>query len=273
MAKAKLVKRVKKDKPPSVIYLYIFLLPLFVSTIESLFDSDYKKFILKLLSFGLLYGSINLINRGLKQEWEYNKAVIAKAPKIKFKLLGSIGLGVTAALLSLAVDNLSLINSIANTILAIAGGIIYYGKDPSVDKLPQDSSVDYSKLLKQLQEAQDKLDKIEQIKESIEDSQLKLAITKATNKAQEILDTIKKEPKDIRVARKFMVVYLDGVKDVVDRYNSLENHQIDNSYRVRLIELLEDASSRFEKELDRLKSNDIFDLDVQIDTLKKQLKE
>ena len=273
MAKAKLVKRVKKDKPPTVIYLYIFLVPLFVSTIISLFDSNYKKFILKLISFALLYGSINLINRGLEQEWKYNKAVITKAPKIKFKLLGSIGLGITVALLSFVVDNLSLINSIANIVLATVGAIIHYGKDPSIDKLPQDSSIDYSKLLNQLQEAQDKLNKIESIKEDIEDAQLKSAITKATNKAQEILDTITKEPKDIRVARKFMVVYLDGVKEVINKYNSLENHKLDNSYRVRLIELLEDASNRFEKELDRLKSNDIFDLDVQIDTLKKQLKD
>jgi len=70
-----------------------------------------------------------------------------------------------------------------------------------------------------------------------------------------------------------MVVYLDGVKDVIDKYNSIENHIIDDSFRVRLIELLGDASNRFDKELDRLKSNEIFDLDVQIDSLKQQLKD
>ena len=273
MAKAKTIKREKKERAPSAIYLYIFLVPLFLSTIISLFDGDYKKFILKLISFFLLYGSINLINKGLKQELEYNKALIAKAPKIKYKLFGALGVGASVALLSFLVDKLGIINSIATTILAIVGVMLYYGKDPSEDKLPKDSSINYDKLLIQLKEAQDKIENIEKIKEDIEDKELKLAISKAINRANEILDTIKKEPKDIRVARKFMVVYLDGIKEVIDSYNSLENHQIDSSYRVRLIELLDDASNRFEKELEKLRNNDLFDLDVQIDTLKKQLKE
>ncbi len=273
MAKAKTIKRVKEEKAPSAIYLYIFLVPLFISTIASLFDGDYKKFILKLISFGILYGSINLINKGLKQEWEYNKATITKAPKIKYKLLGALGVGASVALLSFLVDNLGFINALATTILAVVGTIIYYGKDPSEDKLPQDTSINYDKLLSQLKEAQDKIDTIETIKKDIEDEELKAAITKAANRAKDILETIKQEPKDIRVARKFMVVYLDGIKEVIDSYNSLENHQIDSSYRVRLIELLDDASNRFEKELEKLKNNDLFDLDVQIDTLKKQLKE
>jgi len=69
-----------------------------------------------------------------------------------------------------------------------------------------------------------------------------------------------------------MVVYLDGVKDVISQYNSIDKEVLDYGFRARLIELLIDASSRFEKELQRLKSNEIFDLDVQIDALKEQLK-
>ena len=272
MAKAKRMIFNKKEKAPSVIFLYLFLIPMFASTIVSLFNSDYSSMVLKLIAFAMLYGSINLINRGLLEEYNYNKAKIAKAPKYKFKTLGAIGLGVTTLFLSLMVDHLSLINSIALPILATAGSLIYYGKDPSRDKIPENSGVNYEKLLAELSQAEDKIKAIENTKDKIEDLELKDAIDKATIKAKDILKTIEDDPKDIRVARKFMVVYLDGIKDVVDKYNSIEGHDLDDSYRIRLVELLNDASNRFNKELDRLKSNEIFDLDVQIDSLKQQLK-
>jgi len=272
MAKAKRMIFKKKEKAPSVIFLYIFLIPMFASTIVSLFNSDYIVMLLKLIAFAMLYGSINLINRGLLEEYNYNKAKLSKAPKFKYKTLGAIGLGATTLFLATLIDHLSLLNIITLPILATAGSIIYYGKDPSIDKIPNDSSVNYEKLLAELSQAEDKIKTIESTKEKIEDLELKDAINKATVRAKDILKTIEEDPKDIRVARKFMVVYLDGVKDVVDKYNSIEDHILDDSYRVRLIELLNDASNRFNKELDRLKSNEIFDLDVQIDSLKQQLK-
>ncbi len=271
MAKAKRMIFTKKEKAPSVIFLYLFLIPMFASTIVSLFNSDYSSMILKLIAFAMLYGSINLINRGLLEEYNYNKAKITKAPRIKFKTLGAIGLGATALFLAVMVDHLNIINTIALPILATAGSLIYYGKDPSRDKIPENSGVNYEKLLAELSQAEEKIKAIENTKDKIEDLELKDAIDKATIKAKDILKTIEEDPKDIRVARKFMVVYLDGVKDVVDKYNSIEEHIIDDSYRTRLIELLNDASSRFNKELDRLKSNEVFDLDVQIDSLKQQL--
>ena len=272
MAKAKRLKVEKEKKAPSAWLLYIFLVPMFVSTIISLFNGSYIHFVIKLFAFVLLFGSINLINRGLLEEYNYNKAVITKAPKIKFKLLGSIGLGAVALFLGLTVDKLGIINSVATSVLAIAGSFMYYGKDPNVDKLPKETGVNYDKLLKDLSEAENKLKAIENSKDKVEDLELKTAINSATKRAEDILTTIKKDPKDIRVARKFMVVYLDGVKDVIDKYNSTKEHNLDDSYRVRLISLLNDASVRFDKELDRLKSNEIFDLDVQIDALKQQLK-
>ena len=272
MAKAKRMTFSKKDKAPSVTFLYLFLIPMFASTIVSLFNSNYSSMVSKLIAFALLYGSINLINRGLLEEYNYNKAKITKAPRIKFKTLGAIGLGATALFLAVMVDHLTVLNTIALPILATAGSIVYYGKDPSRDKIPTNTGVNYEKLLAELSQAEDKIKAIENTKDKIEDLELKDAIDKATIKAKDILTTIEEDPKDIRVARKFMVVYLDGVKDVVDKYNSIENHILDDSYRVRLIELLNDASSRFNKELDRLKSNEVFDLDVQIDSLKQQLK-
>ena len=145
--------------------------------------------------------------------------------------------------------------------------------DPKEDKLPQESGVNMKKMIEELKEAQKKIDFIKEAQEEIDDYQLKEAINKAAIKAEHILKTIQEDPKDIKVARKFIVIYLDGIKDVITQYKNIDKSKLDESFSIRLRELLELASIKFDKELDRLKSNEIFDLDVQIDALKQQLKE
>ena len=208
---------------------------------------------------------------GLESEKEYNRASIALAPKIKFKLYGTIGVAITLFFLCYVVDHFTLFNSLFTAAIGAFGLFAYYGPDPVKNKLPQKEGVNYEKLIKDIREAEEKLKAIEKSRDAIEDSELKSAITHATKRAEDILTTIKEDPKDIRIARKFMVVYLDGVKDVINQYNSIEKESLDSSFRHRLIELLNDAANRFDKELDRIKSNEVFNLDVQIDALKQQL--
>ena len=272
MAKAKLKKIKIFDRAPRAVLIYIFLIPMFVSTILSLFSQEYANFVAKLIGFVLLLGASKLIDKGLENEYNYNKATFTQAPKVKYKLFGAITLAIAIAFIGFMVTHLSAINVIFSSIIGGLGAYLYYGKDPSEDKLPKDSGVNYQKLIKDINEAEEKLKEIDKQKEKIKDTELKMAIDKASLKAHDILENIKKDPKDIQVARKFMVVYLDGVKDVISQYTSIDKEVLDSSYRDRLIELLIEASSRFEKELERLKSNEIFDLDVQIDALKEQLK-
>ncbi len=272
MAKAKLKKLKIFDKAPKATLIYIFLIPMFISTILSLFSQSYINFIVKLIGFGLLFGSAKLLDKGLENEYNYNKATFIEAPKLKYKLFGAVTLTIAIAFIGFMVTHLSPVNIIFASVIGGVGAYLYYGKDPSVDKLPKESGVNYKKLIKDLNEAKAKLEFIDKEREKIKDYELKVAIDKASSKAHEILENIKQDPKDLQVARKFMVVYLDGVKDVISQYNSIDKDVLDSSFRDRLIELLIEASSRFEKELERLKSNEIFDLDVQIDALKEQLK-
>jgi len=271
VAKAKKMKIKSIKKPKSATIIYIFLIPMFVSTILELFSSHYISFLIKLVGFGMLLGSAKLIDKGLENEFNYNSKKLAIAPKIKYKLFGSIALSLSLLFIALSATHINIINAIFSSIIGGIGAYIYYGKDPSVDKLPE-GDLNYKKIVESLQEAKDKLKDIEKNNNLIEDIEIKEAVNQTINRAYEILNTIEEDPKDLSVIRKFMVVYLDGVKDVVSQYQSVDKNLLDSSYKERLKELLEDASKRFEKELERLKSNEIFDLDVQIDALKEQLK-
>jgi len=94
----------------------------------------------------------------------------------------------------------------------------------------------------------------------------------ATDKAYEILNNIEADPKDLRVARKFIIVYIDGVKKVTNSYTSMKEDEITSETKERFSMLLSDVEKKFDKEILRLKSNNQFDLDVQIDVLQEQIK-
>jgi hypothetical protein len=67
------------------------------------------------------------------------------------------------------------------------------------------------------------------------------------------------------------MVYLDGIKDIITSYTQLKSDDISDETYTRLEELFDDIQAKFDKELDRLNNNNQFDLDVNIDTLKRQI--
>jgi len=272
MAKTKKISTSNKRAVSKAKLLYLFLIPMFISTIITLFHSDYNMFAKKIVAFIIFFAGIKLVDSGLEFDKIYKESKIIKIPFIKHKLLGYFLISLDLGFMDLEIANSGFFNAIVTSVIAFIGLGLYYGIDPMKSKLPKGSSVNVDRFLKELQEAEEKVNYIKNSTNKIDNWELENALKGATHRAEEILKTIKEDPKDIRVARKFMVVYLDGIKDVIDSYNGVDKKHLDSSFTHRLIETLDLASKRFEKELERLKSNEIFDLDVQIDALKEQLK-
>jgi len=106
----------------------------------------------------------------------------------------------------------------------------------------------------------------------IKDTILHDKLQKALVKADHILKTIQEDPKDVRVARKFLTVYIDGIAKVTKSYTELDEADINTQTTQRLHTLMDEVEERLSKELQRLKNNNAFDLDVHIDVLKEQIK-
>jgi len=253
--------------------LYFFAPFLLISVVASLFAAHYGLFFFKLLGFGGLYLSIRWMERGIRESLRYDHSAIAKAPKIPWKIVGSLALFATVLFLGITTVGASWWESLIVASVTAGGALLYYGTDPVRDKLPQTAGdVNPEHLFRNIEEAEKRVAEIEKEARHIEDRELAEALRKTLHRAHAILETIRSDPRDIRIARKFLVVYLDGVADVIRQYHTVEAEHIDPTMRRRLIELLHEAARRFEKELERLKSNDLFELDVQIDALKEQLK-
>jgi len=165
-----------------------------------------------------------------------------------------------------------LAKSLFLAIVSTIGYYLYYGFDPKKDKLENLGDVSASFVLETINEAKEKLSSIETNSSKIKDIPLQKKITTALTKAKHILKTIQEDPKDIRVARKFLIVYIDGIAKVTQSYVELNETDITTDTKERLHTLMDEVEEKLDKELIRLKQNNAFDLDVHIDVLKEQIK-
>ncbi|WP_353662533.1 5-bromo-4-chloroindolyl phosphate hydrolysis family protein [Hydrogenimonas sp. SS33] len=253
--------------------LYFFLFPLALSVLVSLFGGHYRLFLLKLGGFGLLFAAAALTSRGIAAQIDYEEATVCKAPKIPYKTVGAVLLGTAVFYLGWAVGHAPWWKALFVAGLGGAGALLYYGPDPRVDKVPQMKDVNPDLFLKSMEEASETLESIENLNQKIHDERLHRGIATAVKKARKVLDTIAEDPKDLRTARKFLAVYIEGVEQVCEKYLAVDESRIDEETNERLYTLLKEVQRRFDRELERLRANDRFDLDVQIDALREQIKD
>jgi 5-bromo-4-chloroindolyl phosphate hydrolysis protein len=253
-------------------FLYIFLVPLFVAIVFSLMTTEIKAFIMDLIAFFLFFMSARANSIGLKQEETYYTKTLTKAPKIPYKAISAILLGVATFFSASFAGYQNILTGVFLGVVATVGYFLYYGFDPRDDKLENIGDISAEFVLETLKTARAKLSSIEEDMTLIKDTKLNGKLRRAINRANEILQSIEEDPKDLRVARKFIIVYIDGIKNVTKSYVELDEDEIKEDTKERLYSLLSDVEKKFDKELLRLKKNNQFDLDVHIDVLKEQIK-
>ena len=253
--------------------LYIFLAPLFIAIILALIERKIPAFLFNLIAFGLFYLTAKLNSLGLANEVKYHKEKFTKAPQKPYKTFSAILLGISTFFTATIAGGEPITIGIFLAIISSVGYYLYYGLDPREDKLENVGNVSAEFVLKTISEAKAKLTEIESDTDKIfKDRRLQKRLSLAIKKARDIIETIQEDPQDIRVARKFLVVYIDGLKSVTNAYTAIDEDDIDEHTKESLHQLLEDVEHRFDKELLRLKKNNAFDLEVNIDVLQKQIK-
>lgn len=252
--------------------LYLFLIPLFIAVILALLQTNIQSFLLNSMAFALFFVTAKVSSMGFAQEAEYVNSTLTKAPKIPYKTVAAVLLGGSTFFTAWIPGGKPFITALFLGSIATLGYYMFYGLDPKKDKLENLGDVSADFVLESINEAKAKLTNIEGHMSEIKDKLLFDKLTIAVDKSKDILETIQNDPKDIRVARKFLIVYIDGIAKVTDSYVSMDEEDINSETKERLYSLMTDLDSRFDKELDRLKSNNKFDLDVHIDVLKEQIK-
>jgi vacuolar-type H+-ATPase subunit H len=253
-------------------FLYIFLAPLFLAIILALLAQNISAFLMNSIAFGLFFLTAKLNQIGLTKEYEYHTTTLTKAPKVPYKAITAIMLGASTLFTGWFAGGQEFINSAFLGLISSIGYFLYYGFDPKVDKLENIGDISAEFVIETLAEARGKLEDIEENMKSIKEKSLHTKLRIATDKAYEILTNIEADPKDLRVARKFIIVYIDGIKKVTQSYTNMDENEITDDTKEKLNKLLIDVEKKFDKEINRLKKNNQFDLDVHIDVLQEQIK-
>ena len=252
--------------------LYLFAFPFIVSVIVSLLMTNIEAFFYNSIALILYLGVLYLSKRGFLQEYEYNQSRLIQAPKIPYKLLSALLLAVVVFYSAFIIAQKSFINAGFLSLVSFVGYYLYYGFDPRKDKINNIGDISSEFVFDTINEAKQKIAFITNKLSSIQRHSLKQKIENALVLSNEIVQTLQEDPQEIRVARKFLMVYLDGIKDIIISYTEIKSEDISYQTHDRLEELFDDVQKRFDKELEKLKKSNQFDLDVNIQTLHEQLK-
>ena len=125
---------------------------------------------------------------------------------------------------------------------------------------------------KALAEAEQRILSIERSARAIGNPELRERLGRIGAQGREILGQIERRPRDLRRARKFLTVYLEGAQQVTQgmpRPTELaDSRELEQNFRTVLVTIEE----VFAEQQKRLLETDVMDLDVQIEVLTKQLK-
>ena len=177
------------------------------------------------------------------------------------------GLGATSAGLPLSL----LFGALAGAACALA-----YGMDPAKDKglapeLARKAGFSTEQVIEALTEAEGKLRQIEQLAGSLHNRELTARLNRIVAQGRAVLAQIEKDPSDLRRARRFLVTYLDGTRDVVRKYQAQQGDLADTALAENFRHVLDTIERVFAEQEDVLKRNETMDLEVQIEVLRTQL--
>jgi hypothetical protein len=260
------VRRQQADaaRPSSASAWLLFLLPLpvAVAAVVSLAQGQLLALLGNSIGYGLFLGGALLVRRG---GLSAGKASVAGWP---MKTLGAVLVALATGMTAwLGVGHHPAI-AVVFALLALLGCYLTYGFDlkhgrhfPGIGKQARLT----------LSHAERSIAAIEQASRDIEQPELADRLRRIAELASAILNRLQEDPQGLRRARKFLNVYLDGVKSIVEGYAKTHGlviaPELDERFRRALI-TIEDA---FREQQQRLLDSDLDDLDVQIEVLTQQL--
>jgi 5-bromo-4-chloroindolyl phosphate hydrolysis protein len=126
-----------------------------------------------------------------------------------------------------------------------------------------------------LEEGNKKLKTLRSSTDKIQDPGIKAKAKGICNLTEKILESIRKDPKDLKPARSFLGYYLDTAMKILQQYNELEGQTAKSKDMEEVIEKLDGTlgtlEQAFQKQLEKLMENDVMDLDTELTVLERTI--
>lgn len=224
----------------------------------------------------VIYLGAFLVESGLAKEAEYQARDLIKAPRPPRKLLGAIVVGIGVFLCSFGATASGLPLSLLFGAVAGIGCVFAYGMDPTRDKglspeIARKAGFKTEQVIEAIDEAEGKLREIERLAGGLHNRELTARLGRIVTQGRAVLAQIEKDPSDLRRARRFLVTYLDGTRDVVQKYQEQQQDLADTELAENFRHVLGTIEEVFAEQEEVLKRNETMDLEVQIEVLRTQL--
>ncbi len=253
--------------------LYILPLALVPASILSFAYGDLGRIITNVGGCAAFLLAANLLRKGISAEKQYQEKKITQPPKWPLKILASLIVAITTAWVAFIGADHSFFTSLAFGLGAMAGMFLLYGFDPRQEKMITGShGYTAGEISETIDEAEVQISGIEQANKQIHNREFNQRIRTISLHAREILGMLEEDPGDIRRARKFLNVYLDGALKVTEGYADMQRKNPSEQLTQNFDNVLKTIESVFIEQKQKLLEDDVLDLDVKIEVLAAQLK-
>lgn len=264
------------NRIPKTRALMLFLLPvpLLLGCLIALFRENKSTVALGCgAAFALAMMAATLMRKGVDIEGEARRRkIVRRSSTVPYKMLASAILGVGIFIGAKFGSGETLIASVLLGAVATIGSVLVYGRDPSrtAPDMPA-IGVTTEEVLEILNEADGKILAIEAARDRIHNVEMKDRLRNIVTGVREVMGIVEEDPRDLRRARKFLRVYLDGAQRVTEGYADThkygDNGQLDDNFR----NVLTTIETVIGEQKQKLRENNLTELDVQIEVLQLQL--
>ncbi|MCK5888979.1 MAG: 5-bromo-4-chloroindolyl phosphate hydrolysis family protein [Methylococcales bacterium] len=255
------------------ILLYLLPIALVPATILSFMSGDFSKIIVNASGCTAFLIAAILLRKGISAEKHYLDKKITRAPKWPLKGFATVIVTFATTWVALLGANHPLMTSLAFGFGTFVGMFLFYGFDPRQEKMVTGShGYSAEEIAQTVDEAQLQIIGIESANNQINNAEFNQRIRLICQYAEDIIDIIQDDPGDIRRARKFLNVYLDGALKVTEGYADMQQQHQSEQLTENFDNVLKTIESVFIEQKTKLLEDDILDLDVQIEVLSAQLK-
>jgi len=259
--------------PTRAMLLFILPLPLLVACLIALLAGRSFHAIAIAVAFGLAMGAAALVRKGLDIEHEAKRRkIVRRSSTLPYKTFGASVLGVAIFTGALFGARYSILSSILVGVAAWFGCWLVYGRDPARGKGEYSAvGVTSEEVLEILNEADAKIAVIEDARSRIHNVELKDRLRDIVAGVREIMGIVEDDPADLRRARKFLRTYLDGAQRVTQGYADMHKYGDEGDLEDNFRSVLTTIETVIVEQKEKLRENNMTELDVQIEVLQLQL--
>jgi hypothetical protein len=263
-----------QPRPPRVWLLWVLSAPLLIGAVSALGAGRFSGFLGDALGWGLIAGAAVLTRRSVTVQGAERERRFSRGWRLPLKNLAAAALGLGTAVAATAGVGHAVPVGIAFGAIAVFGYHLVYGLEPlrvGGRLTPRDK--DARTVAEVLAEAEQRLINIERAATGVGNVELRQRLTRIAGQGRGMLEQIAERPADLRRARRFLTVFLEGTEQVsngfVRTHHHAESPELEQNFRNVLVSIEE----QFIRQRARLRQADVLDIDVQIEVLKKQLEQ